>query len=78
MDKVKKSDFLDKRSHFSTGKTWERKKKRKREVQDFFRRSSEFRRSEFVKLRIKVHRLDEGYMHVPKMRDFIEDPNEEI
>ena len=47
-------------------------------VQDFFRRSLEFRRSEFVGLRTKVHLLEESYEHVPKMRDFTEDPKEEI
>ena len=37
----------------------------------------EFRRSDFVELRLKVHHLDEGYAWVPKMRGFAEDPNEE-
>ena len=50
----------------------------KERVQNFFLRSSEFRRSEFVGPRNKVHRLDEGYTCVPKMRDFTEDSNEEI
>ena len=44
----------------------------------FFRRSTEFRRSEFVEPRVKVHLLDEGYTWVQKKRDFIEDPNEKI
>ena len=30
----------------------------------------EFRRSEFVKPRVKVHRLDEGYACVPKNEEF--------
>ena len=47
-------------------------------VQYFFRPSSEFRRSEFVGPRTKVHRLDEGYACVPKRRDFTEDLNKEI
>ena len=34
--------------------------------------------SEFVETRTKVHRLNEGYTHIPKRRDFTEDPNEEI
>ena len=38
----------------------------------------EFRRSKFVETRTKVHRLDKGYTHKPKKRDFTEDPNEEI
>ena len=49
-----------------------------RGIQVFFRRSSEFRRSEFIELRIKIHLLDEGYAYVPRTRDFTEDPNEEI
>ena len=44
----------------------------------FSLQSSEFRRSEFVDLRVKVHLLDEGYAYIPKMRDFIEDPKEEV
>ena len=51
---------------------------KKRVVQDFFRQFSEFRRLEFVEPRTKVHRLDEGYAFVPKMRSFIKDPKEEI
>ena len=50
----------------------------KERVQDYFLRSSEFRRSEFVRQKPKVHRLDEGYACLPKKRDFTEDPNEEI
>ena len=38
----------------------------------------EFRRSKFIESRVKVHILDEGYAYIPKRRDFIEDPNEEI
>ena len=49
----------------------------KESFQDFFRRSMEFRRSKFVETITKVHRLDEGYAHLPKMRDFTKDPNEE-
>ena len=33
---------------------------------------------EFIKTRTKVHRLDKGYVHIPKMRDFIEDPKREL
>ena len=46
--------------------------------QAFFRRSMEFRQLEFIETRIKVHRLDEGYVHIPKRRDFTKDPKEEI
>ena len=44
----------------------------------FFQRFTEFRRSEFVEQRVKVHLLDEGYAWVPKMRDLTKDPMEEI
>ena len=27
---------------------------------------------------MKIHRLDEGYTHIPKRKDFTEDPNEKI
>ena len=50
----------------------------KESIQAFFPRSSEFSRSEFIEPRTKVHFLNEGYPHVPKMRDFTKDPNEEI
>ena len=38
----------------------------------------EFRRSEFIGPRTKVHRIVEGYAWVPKTWDFAEDPNEEF
>ena len=38
----------------------------------------EFLRSEFVEPRVKVHLHNEGYAHILKMRDFTEDPKEEI
>ena len=44
--------------------------------QDFFRQST--RQLEFVDPITKVHRLDEGYTFVPKMRDFAKNPKEEI
>ena len=34
----------------------------------------EFHLLEFVEIRTKVHRLDEGYVHILKMSDFTEDP----
>ena len=56
----------------------EGKRKGKKSYQAFFRRSTEFRQSEFVETKTKIHRLDESYTHIPKRRDFKEDPNEEI
>ena len=53
----------------------ERKKKRN---PNFSLQSMEFRRSEFVGLRMKVHLLNEGYAWVPKTRDFAEDSNKEF
>ena len=44
----------------------------------FSLQSTEFHRSDFVRPRFKVHRLNEGYAWVPKMRGFTEDPNEEF
>ena len=47
----------------------------------FFRFSlqyTEFRPSEFVGLRTKVHLLDEGYAWVPKTRDFTENSGKSL
>ena len=41
-------------------------------------RSTGFRQSEFIWSRTKVHRSDEGYVWVPKMRDFAEYLSEEF
>ena len=46
----------------------------KENLQAFFRQSMEFRRSEFIETRNKVHLLDEGYVHILKMGNFTEDP----
>ena len=46
----------------------------KENIPSFSLRSSKFRRLEFVKLRVKVHLLNEGYAHIPKRTDFKEDP----
>ena len=45
---------------------------------NFSLRSTEFRRSEYVGSRTKVHILDEGYAWVPKTRDFAENSSEEF
>ena len=50
----------------------------KESIQAFFWQSSEICRSEFIVPRTKVHLLNEGYVCVPKMRSFTEDPKEEI
>ena len=52
--------------------------KRKIKNQNFSLQSMEFRWSEFVGPRTKVHLLDEGYVWVPKIRDFAEDSSEEF
>ena len=68
MDKVsKKSDFERKIAHFLVWTVGEQEGEKER-VQDFFLRSSEFRWSEFIRPRTKVHRLREGYACVPKRR----------
>ena len=46
--------------------------------QNFSLRSTEFRRSEFVGPRMKVHLLDESYAWVSKTWDFTEDSSEEF
>ena len=46
--------------------------------QNFSLRSTEFRWSKFVGTRTKVHLLDEGYVWVPKTRDFVEDSSKEF
>ena len=54
------------------------RERRGREHPSFSLRSSKCRQTEFVKPKVKVHLLDEGYAWVPKMRGFIEDPKEEF
>ena len=56
----------------------EREKGEEESFQNFSLQSTEFRRSEFIGRRTKVHLLDEGYAWVPKTRDFAEDSNEEF
>ena len=46
------------------------RKREKERRPSFSLRFSEFRRSEFVEQRVKVHLFDEGYAYIPKMRDF--------
>ena len=53
-------------------------KGREDESSSFSLRYTKFRRSEFVWPIMKVHRIDEGYAWVPKMRYFSENPNEEF
>ena len=54
------------------------KRNKKLKNENFSLQSKEFRRSEFVGPRMKVHLLDEGYMWVPKTWDFAEDSSEEF
>ena len=61
-----------------SGREREEEKKRKRKNPNFSLRSTEFRRSEFVRPGTKVYLLDEGYAWVSKTRDFIEDSSEEF
>ena len=41
-------------------------------------RSMKFCRSDFVEPRTKVHHIDKGYAYILEIRDFGEDPKEEI
>ena len=52
--------------------------KREMKNQNFSLRSTEFRRSEFIGPRTKVHLLDGGYMWVPKARNFVKDSSKEF
>ena len=54
------------------------REERKRRAKSFLPRSTKFRRSKFVGPRTKVHRIDEGYAWVSKMRDFAKDLNKEF
>ena len=56
----------------------EKEQEGEKENPSFSFRSSEFRRSEFVEQRVKVHLLDKGYSYIPKMRDFTKDIKEKI
>ena len=51
---------------------------RKGEAKDVSSGSTEFRRSEFIESKVKVHLLNKGYAWVPKRRDFTEDSRNEI
>ena len=55
-----------------------REKKNKIKNKKIYLRSTEFRRSEFVEPKVKVHLLNEGYAWVPKTGDFTEDSSEEM
>ena len=56
----------------------EREKGEEESFQNFSLQFMEFRRSEFIGQKTKVHLLDEGYAWVPKTRDFVEDSNKEF
>ena len=49
-----------------------------KEISSFSLRSTEFRLSEFVRPRTKVHLLDESYAWILKLLDFTEDSSEEF
>ena len=76
VDKVKKKGEI-------LGRTypifcWENRGEKEREEERANLRSTEFHWLEFIEPRTKVHHLDKGYACVPKMKDFTEDPKEEI
>ena len=56
----------------------EQEKKKKKRNLSFSLQSTEFRRSEFVEPKTKVHLLDEDYACVPKTRDFSKNSSEEF
>ena len=53
-------------------------REREGESSNFSLRSMEIRWSEFVGPRTKVHLLNEGYVWVPKARDYSKDSSEEF
>ena len=61
-----------------SGHERERERKKKEKYSNFSLRSKEFRRSEFVGPKTKLHLLDEGYVWIPKTPDFTKDSNEEF
>ena len=68
----------ERRSSFS-GLETVGEKGRKERTPSFSLRYTEFRQLDFFGLKLKVHRLDDGFAWVQKKRrDFIEDPKEEI
>ena len=78
MDKVRQKRFLGRIDSIFCWVYVREKGGRKESFQAFFRQSTGFRRLEFIETRTKVHRLDEGYAHILKRKDFTEDPKEEI
>ena len=78
-DKVRRIRFFREKNSFFWFRNRQREKGEERASKCFSLRSSEFRRSEFVEPRVKVHLLDMGYAWVQKKkRDFTKDPKEEI
>ena len=73
-----KEQILGERKRSFSGLETMGEKGRKERTPRFSLRSTELRQSDFVGLRLKVHRLDEGFAWVQKRTDFTEYPNEEI
>ena len=65
-------------SHFHATWPYRGKNDRKERTPSFSLRSTEFRQLEFIEPRVKVQLLNEVYAWVPKMREFTENPKEEI
>ena len=76
-DKLDKSNLRE-GSSFPGVVLTEREKGEEESFQNFSLRSTEFRRSEFVEPRTKVHLLDEGYTWILKTLDFTNDSSEEL
>ena len=76
--RLKEGRFWWNASHFYARFYVRVKEVEEESFQAFFRRSTKYRMSEFVEPRTKIHLLNEGYTCVPKTRNFVEDPKEEI
>ena len=77
-DKLDKSNLREEELISWCGSYGEREKGEKESFQNFYLRSAEFRLSEFVGPRMKIHLFDKGYAWVLKTWDFIEDSSEEF
>ena len=77
-DKLDKSNLREEELISWCGSYSERVKGEEESFQNFSLRSTEFRPSEFVGPRMKIHLFDKGYAWVLKTWDFIEDSSEEF
>ena len=78
LDKRLKSDLRGKKKEISAEKKTNKQREGKERSSNFSLQSMEFGYSVFIGPRTKAHLLDEGYVWVPKTRDFPRDSSEEF